>query len=81
MTNSIQKPEGFVGFPLPSEGYGYTQIPNELFNMLYQIESLTELKVILYIFSHLFTYIGDTKYTSSTLYIPKVPKHNNAQYL
>ena len=41
-----------IGFSPPSHGYGYTQIPNELFDVLNQLESLTELKVLLYIFRH-----------------------------
>jgi hypothetical protein len=43
---------GFIGFSTPDDGYGYTQLPNELFEVLDQIDSLTELKIILYILRH-----------------------------
>lgn len=48
----MQGGKGFAGFSTPSDGYGYTQLPNELFDILDQIESLTELKIILYILRH-----------------------------
>ena len=42
----------FPGFWHPDEKQGFTQMPNELIDELHKIESLTELKVILYIFRH-----------------------------
>jgi hypothetical protein len=44
--------EVFPGFWHPDEQQGFTQLPHELIDLLPRIKSLTELKVILYIFRH-----------------------------
>jgi hypothetical protein len=44
--------ELFPGFWHPNEQQGYTQLPHELIDQLHKIDSLTELKIILYVMRH-----------------------------
>jgi len=50
MTDTIPQ-EIFQGFPVALDD-GYTQVPNEWFNILLGIDNMAELKIVLYVMRH-----------------------------